>query len=90
MPAPALGATQVTVTSVPALVRATLGLAGWPGGPAVLGSDAVLAVESPVWPTPFATTWNVYAWPLVRPLTTQLVAPEPPVQPALDGEEVTV
>jgi hypothetical protein len=60
-------------------------------GPFGLGVTGLLAPDRGLVPTALvAETWKVYAVPLVRPPTVQLVAGAVAVQPALDGVEVTV
>jgi hypothetical protein len=64
---------------------------GAPGEPGVNDADGVLAAESPLAPTPWATTVKVYAAPLVRPVTVQVVVvPFGVVHCAPPGLAVTV
>jgi hypothetical protein len=64
-------------------------LVGAPGGPTgVTEFDAPDGVEVPA--ALFATTVNEYVAPLLRPLTTQLVAPAGALHVGPPGEAVTV
>ena len=75
---------ETTAEALPATADAPVGAPGAPSG--VTGDDA--AEGAPV-PVPLvAVTVNVYAVPLVRPLTVQGL--EAPVQVRPPGDEVTV
>ena len=86
--APPLDEGAVNVTTAPPSVGIATGVLGAVGTSRGVTEFVVAAEEDP---TPLAaTTLNVYAMPLVRPLTMHDVAGALTVQLPPDGEEVTV
>jgi len=86
MPPPVLPAVHDTLADVEPAVAVTD--VGVPGGFGVTLLDAVEAADVPDDPVPLATTVNVYAVAVVRPVTPHEVVADVQVMPP--GDEVAV